>query len=77
MVDYACALTERVLERALAEPGYLTAAHAAPRLPRGRAPPVPFNRVMVATFFLTGMDIAHRIIAWFDRRDLAWERAMV
>ena len=76
MVDYACALTERVLERALAEPGYLTAAALRRDYLEG-ARPVPFNRVMVATFFLTGMDIAHRIIAWFDRRDLAWERAMV
>ena len=32
---------------------------------------------MVATFFLTGMDIAHRLIAWFDGHALPWERAMV
>ena len=58
---------------------YLTAGKAAPRLPRGPAEdlPVPFNRVMVATFFLTGMDIAHRLITWFDGLDLPWERAMV
>ena len=46
MVDYACALTERLLERALAETSYLTAADAAPRLPRRAVGdlPVPVNR---------------------------------
>ena len=29
------------------------------------------------TFFLSGMDIAHRLIAWFDELDIVWERAMV
>ena len=38
---------------------------------------MPFNRVMVATFFLTGMDISYRLINWFDQIDLDWERAMV
>ena len=28
--------------------------------------PVPFNKVMIATFYLTGMDIAHRLITWLD-----------
>ena len=35
MVDYACHVTERVLERALADDGYLTRRTAAPRLPGG------------------------------------------
>ena len=39
--------------------------------------PVPFNRVMVGTFFLAGMDIAHRIITWFDDLEMPWERTMV
>jgi hypothetical protein len=38
---------------------------------------VPFNRIMIATFFLTGMDVAHRLISWFDDLELPWERAMV
>jgi hypothetical protein len=32
---------------------------------------------MIATFFLTGMDIAHRAIGWLDALRLPWERAMV
>jgi hypothetical protein len=39
--------------------------------------PVSFNKIMIATFFLSGMDIAHRLITWFDAVDIQWERAMV
>ena len=79
MIDYSCRITERVLERALADDAYLTAAHLRADYFDGPADdlPVPFNRVMVATFFLTGMDISCRLINWFDEIDLDWERAMV
>jgi hypothetical protein len=79
MVRYSCRLTEMVLERALSQPGYLTVANLRRHYLEGPADhlAVPFNRVMVATFFLVGMDIAHRLINWFDGLDLAWERTMV
>jgi hypothetical protein len=79
MVDYSCRHTETFLRRALDDPSYLTAATLRRDYLEGPAPdlPVPFNRVMIATFFLTGMDTAHRIIGWFDALDLPWERAMV
>jgi hypothetical protein len=79
MIDYTCRVTERVLERALAEPGYLTAAHLRRDYLAGPSDelPVPINRVMVATFFLAGMDFAHRLIDWFDQLELPWERTMV
>jgi Domain of unknown function (DUF5624) len=79
MVDYSCRLTERRLERALDDPSSLTMATVRRDYLDGPAGdlPVPFNRVMIATFFLTGMDIAHRLITWFDELDIAWERAMV
>ncbi len=79
MVDYGCRVSERILERALAEPGYLTAASLRRDFLEGPADglPVPFNRVMVATFFLVGLDIAHRLITWFDGLELPWERTMV
>jgi hypothetical protein len=79
MIDYSCRVTERVLEHSLKDDRYLTAARLREDCLEGPADdlPVPFNRVMVATFFLTGMDIAHRIISWFDDLDLRWERAMV
>jgi hypothetical protein len=79
MVDYSCRLTERRLEQALDDPSYLTMTAVRRDHLDGPAGdlPVPFNRVMIATFFLTGMDLAHRLIGWFDELDIAWERAMV
>jgi hypothetical protein len=79
MIDYSCRLTERRLERALDDPSSLTMSLVRTDYLDGPAGdlPVPFNRVMIATFFLSGLDIAHRLIAWFDGRDIAWERAMV
>jgi hypothetical protein len=81
MIDYSCALTEWFLNRALNDPGYLTMANVRRDYLAGPAVdgdlPVPFNRVMIATFYLTGMDIAHRLIGWLDAVGIDWTRAMV
>jgi hypothetical protein len=81
MIDYSCQLAERFLQRALDDPAYLTMENVRRDVlegPPGRGDlPVPFNRVMIATFYLTGMDIAHRLIAWLDAADIDWARAMV
>ena len=81
MVDYSCGLTERFLQRALDDPAYLTMSAVRRDYLAGPARdgdlPVPFNKVMIATFYLSGMDIAHRLIAWFDAAGIDWERAMV
>ena len=81
MVDYSCQLTERFLERALDDPGYLTMTAVRRDYLEGPATradlPVPFNKIMIATFYLTGMDIAHRLISWLDAGGIDWERAMV
>ncbi len=81
LVDYSCLLTERFLQRALDDPAYLTMAnvrrdHLAGPPGHGDLP-VPFNKVMIATFYLTGLDIAHRLITWLDAAGVDWERAMV
>jgi hypothetical protein len=81
MVDYSCLLTETFLQRALDDPAYLTMTavrrdHLAGPAAHGDLP-VPFNKVMIATFYLTGMDIAHRLINWLDAAGIDWERAMV
>jgi hypothetical protein len=80
MVDYSCAVTERYLLSALADPSYLD--HRTLReefLEDGDDPdlPVSFNRIMVATFFLVGMDNSHRLIAWCDEQGIDWARTMV
>jgi hypothetical protein len=66
-----------VLTAALDDPGQLSTKNVRESLLEGHPNDVAFNRIMIATFFLTGMDIAHRLIAWFDRLDLPWERTMV
>jgi hypothetical protein len=81
MIDYSCLLTERFLQRALDDPAYLTMTAVRRDYLEGPARhgdlPVPFNKIMIATFYLTGMDIAHRLITWLDAAGIDWARAMV
>jgi hypothetical protein len=81
MIDYSCLLTERFLQRALDDPAYLAMTSVRRDFLAGPARPgdlpVPFNKVMIATFYLTGMDIAHRLITWLDAAGIDWDRAMV
>jgi hypothetical protein len=79
MVDYTCRVTENYLARALADPSYLTSETLRTDYLDGPADdlPVSMNRMMVATFFLTGLDIGYRVISFFDRLELDWEQAMV
>ena len=81
MVNYACEVTETYLERALANPQTFTAQdmrtqylEATGDLPGAV---VPVNKLMIATFFLVGLDTGHRVVAWFDRHAIAWANAMV
>ena len=75
MIDYACAATARYLTAALADESYLTAETLrADYLDGG---PVPINHMMVATFFLAGLDISFRIGRWLRARDIDWDTAMV
>ena len=39
--------------------------------------PIPINDVMVATFTLTYLDIAHRILRWLRAQDFDWPALMV
>jgi Domain of unknown function (DUF5624) len=80
MYDYACAATVEYLGRALAEEGYLNAE----TLRRDFLVRDPgehgaglINEMMIATFFLTGLDTAFRLLRWFRARRIDWARAMV
>jgi hypothetical protein len=79
MVDYTCRVTENYLARALADPSYLTSETLRTDYLDGPSDdlPVSMNRMMVATFFLTGLDMGYRVISFFDRLELDWEHAMV
>lgn len=81
MVHYGCAVTETYLERALTNPETFTARdmrtqylEAAGDLPGAV---VPVNKLMIATFFLVGLDTGHRVINWFKRHQIDWANAMV
>ena len=78
LIDYACRVTGAFLEDTLREPDALTHARVRDRYlePVDGSLPLPFNDVMVATFALTFLDIAFRIIRWVRARDIDWERAM-
>lgn len=81
MVRYACELTERYIARVLASPATFTAVdlreHYLEATSAGVGATVPMNKVMIATFFLVGLDTAHRVIGWFDRHSIDWAHAMV
>ncbi|HEV7980823.1 DUF5624 domain-containing protein [Amycolatopsis sp.] len=80
MVDYSCAVTARYLRRALADDSYLNSTTLRTDYLAGDGSadlPVPVNHMMVATFFLAGMDAAHRVMRWFDRHPIDWHEAMV
>ena len=81
MVDYACKVSERYLDRVLDQPALLTAADLRQELLEAKGDAVgasvPLNKVMIATFFLVGLDIGHRVVDWFDRHAIDWQRAMV
>lgn len=81
MVDYACAITLRYLEAVLTDetkltPDFLREEYLeAKRSALGAT--VPFNVVMIATFFLVALDISHRVMTWFKGQSIDWNRAMV
>ena len=80
MIDYGCAVTESFLVAALADDSLLEFEKVRGRYldPVGLAAvPVPINDLMVATFGLAFLDIAHRIIDWVRKQVPDWTRVMV
>jgi hypothetical protein len=81
MVDYACAMTLRYLKAVLADEAKLTPDFLRREYLEAKGGAlgvtVPFNAVMIAAFFLVALDTATRVIAWFRKQSIDWERAMV
>ena len=80
LVDYACRTTEDYLQAGLRDPSVFTYEELRQRFLEPAQPgtlPVPFNDVMVATFALTFLDIAHRMLRWLKSLDLDWQTVMV
>lgn len=75
MIDYTCAVTARYLTTALADEDYLTPETLRADYLAGG--PVPVNDMMIATFFLAGMDISFRVTRWLRAQRVDWARTMV
>jgi hypothetical protein len=80
MYDYSCAVTLAYLRRALDQDGYLSAeslrADLLERHAGGHGVGL-VNEMMVATFFLAGLDTSFRLLRWFRAQRIDWSRAMV
>jgi hypothetical protein len=74
MTDYACAISERYLVRALAEPDYASGATLRQDLLDGQGAdlPVSCNKIMIATFSLYALDYTHGLIRWIEELDVDW-----
>lgn len=81
LLDYGCALTDRVLAAAIDDETRFTSEFVRAAYLEATSDAIgatlPFNHVMIATFFLVGMDIAYRANQWLGRHGIDWSRAMV
>jgi len=80
MVDYACRVSAQFLRTCLADEGLMTYENLRQNYldpTDNHAVPVPLNDVMVATFTLTFLDIAHRMIRWLRSQNFDWRKLMV
>jgi hypothetical protein len=80
MIDYACRASSEFMRTCLADEGLMTFEH----LREGfldpidsAAVPIPLNDVMVATFTLAFLDIAHRMIRWLRSQNFNWPQLMI
>jgi hypothetical protein len=80
MVDYTCRVSSQFMRNCLEDERLMTFEHL-----RGgfldpidsEELPVPLNDVMVATFALAFLDIAHRMIRWLRSQKLNWPQLMI
>ena len=80
MVDYTCRVTTQYLAACLEDESRISfeALRNTYLDPVDSADvPVPINDVMVATFTLTFLDIAHRMLRWLRAQSFDWSRLMV
>ena len=80
MVDYTCRVSSRFMRTCLADERLMTFENLRQNFldpidnPAG---PVPMHDVMVATFTLAFLDIAHRMIRWLGSQNFNWRELMV
>jgi hypothetical protein len=80
MVDYTCRVSSQFMRMCLADESLMTFENLRQNFLDpidNPAVPVPLNDVMVATFTLTFLDIAHRMIRWLRSQNFNWRKLMV
>jgi hypothetical protein len=80
MVDYACCASSQFMRGCLEDERLMTFEHLREYLldpVDSAAVPIPLNDVMVATFTLTFLDIAYRMIRWLRSQGFNWRTLMV
>ena len=81
MIDYACAATVKFLQIVINDPTKLTAEFLQQEYLEARGTilhtAIPVNAIMIATFFLAGLDIAYRMKMWLNDYNIDWTKAMV
>ena len=81
MIDYSCAVTVEFLQIVINDPTKLTPEFLQMEYLEARGAflhaTVPFNAVMIATFFLVGLDLAYRMKHWLKDYNIEWTKAMV
>ena len=81
MIDYTCNLTIKYLQHVLEEPTKLTPEFLRVEYLEARGSvlgaTVPVNVIMIATFFLVGLDTAYKMNLWLRDKDVDWRKAMV
>jgi hypothetical protein len=80
MVDYTCRVSSQFMQECLEDERLMTFENLrANFLDPMDSPtvPVPLNDVMVGTFTLTFLDIAHRMIRWLRSQNFNWHKLMV
>ncbi|KAL6241692.1 hypothetical protein RBB50_011474 [Rhinocladiella similis] len=81
MIDYTCMLTAKYLQAVLEDPRRLTPEFLREQYLEATGTElgasIPINAVMIATFFLVGLDISYRMRIWLQSQNIRWQDAMV
>ena len=80
LIDYTCEVSKTYLRACLADESIMTHENLRKHYldPVNSAEiPIPINDVMVATFTLTFLDIAHRMLGWLRAQNFDWQTLMV
>ena len=81
MIDYACDITMKYLQIVISDPTKLTSQFLQEEYLEARGSvlgaTVPINAIMIATFFLVGLDLAYKMKVWLQDKNMDWTKAMV